>query len=355
MYTLYTMANQKKILLPVLIACLWLTSAGENPPGLFDSEETLDMVLEYDVNAFKKDRGLKRDYHPAKLSYMTPDGKQVTLDTEIKVRGKLRRQLLKCIVPPVRFKFDKKKTKGTLFENQAKLKLVSHCKNKPRYYEHYYMIEYLIYQTYNILTDLSFRVRQVRITYTDSMKKTGAFTKYGFFIEDYKDMAKRNNAETVDVESIQLEQADFEISTLASVFQYMIGNTDWSMRSRHNTELVKYPGNPNYFPVPFDFDMAGLIDAHYARPDEAMPIRSVRERLFRGFCKSEAQFNRTFMVFHKHKEEILALFSDYPHLPDKLKTRCVKYLKAFYQIISSPKLVNRYFIDNYRGPPRPKK
>jgi len=349
------MTNQKKTLIFIMIACLWLTSSGENPPGLFDSEEPLDLVLEYDVNKFKKDRGLKRDYHPAKLSYITLEGKQVTLDAEIRVRGKLRRQLLKCIVPPVRFKFDKTKTKGTLFENQGKLKLVSHCKNKPKYYEHYYMIEYLIYKTYNILTDLSFRVRQVRITYTDTKNITGPFTKYGFFIEYYKDMAKRNNAKPVDIESIPLEQADFETSTLASVFQYMIGNTDWSIRSSHNMKLVKYPGNPNYFPVPFDFDMAGLIDAHYARPDLALPLRSVRERLFRGFCKNLGQFNRTFMVYHKHKEEIFALYRDNPILPDKLKIRCVKYLKAFYQIISSPKLVKRYFIDNYRGRPRPKK
>lgn len=347
------MKNRKKIFLLILIACLWLPSPGENTPDLFDSEEPLDLVLEYNINKFKKDRGLKRDYHPAKLSYTTPEGKQVSLDIQMKVRGKLRRQMLKCIVPPVRFKFDE--TKDTIFENQDKLKFVSHCKNKPNYYEHYYIIEYLIYKTYNILTDLSFRVRQARITYTDTVGKAKPFTKYGFFIEDYKKMAKRNNAEPVDIESITLEKADFETSTLASVFQYMIGNTDWSIRSVHNMKLVKYPGDPNYFPVPFDFDMAGLIDAHYARPDEAMPIRSVRERLFRGFCKSRAQFNRTFIVFHKHKEEILALYRDYPHLPDKLKNRCIKYLKAFYQIISSPKLVNRYFIENYRGRPRPKK
>lgn len=349
------MKNKRKYILFVIFCALWLPLAGETSAGLFDSDQVLDLELSYNVNKFKKDRGLKRDFHPAKLSYTGPEGKQVTIDVEIKVRGKLRRQMLKCTVPPFRIKFDKTKTKNTLFQDQDKLKLVSHCKNKPKYFEQYYLIEYLIYKTYNILTDLSFRVRLVKLTYTDSENKEEPFTKFSFFIEDAREMAKRNNGKAVEVESIELEQADFEVSTLASVFQYMIGNTDWSIGAGHNIQLVKIAGDPHFFPVPFDFDMAGIIDTHYARPYIELPIKSVRERLFRGFCKSEVQFNRTFAIFHKHKEEIIALYRDFPHLPDKLKKRCINYLNAFYQIISSPKLVKRYFIENYRGRPKPLK
>lgn len=352
----------KKCCFFVLILILSLSLTGGNQeadvkkePGLFESEEILDLDLEYDINKFKKDRGESRDYHPAKLSYVDPGGKRVTLDIEIRVRGRLRRQMLKCLVPPFKIKFDTSQIPNTIFEKQEKLKLVVHCKNKPTFYQDYALQEYLIYKIYNLLTDLSFRVRMARITYIDSQKKEKSFTKYGFFIEDYKQMARRNNAETVNITSIQPEQADFETSTLVSVFEYMIGNTDWSIRSSHNMRLLTIGNNPKYVPVPFDFDQCGLIDAHYARPDLALPIRSVRERLYRGFCDNEAQFNRTFAIFHKHKKEIFSLFQNFSPLPEKIKKRNLKYLEKFYDIITNPKLVKRYFIDNYRGRPFPKR
>ena len=329
--------------------------AAKKEPELFESEEILDLDLEYDINKFKKDRGESRVYHPAKLSYVDSGGKRVTLDVQIRVRGKLRRTFLKCLVPPFKIKFDKSLTQNTLFEKQNKLKLVVHCKNKPKFYQAYALQEYLLYKIYNILTDISFRVRMARLTYIDSRKKEKSFTKYGFFIEEYKQMASRNNAKTVNIASIQPEQADFATSTLASVFEYMIGNTDWSIRSSHNVRLLTIGDNPKYFPVPFDFDQSGLIDAHYARPDLALSIRSVRERLYRGFCKDEAQFKRTFAIFHKHKEKIFSLFRNFSPLPDKIKKRNIKYLEGFYKIITTPKLVKRYFIDNYRGRPRPKR
>lgn len=324
-------------------------------PGLFDSDEALDLELAYDVKKFSNDRGESRVYHPAKLSYMDPEGKRITLDIRIRVRGRLRRQMLNCLVPPFKMKFDETRAANTIFRKQKTLKLVTHCRNSPAFYQHYTLLEYLVYKIYNILTDMSFRVRMARITYIDSQQKKEPFTRYAFFIEHYKQMARRNNAKRVDIASITDPQADFETSTLVSVFEYMIGSTDWSIRSTHNIELLTIGDNPQYFPVPFDFDQVGLIDAHYARPDLALPIRSVRERLFQGFCKSEAQFNRTFAIFHKHKEEILNLYRDSTLLPDKLKKRSIKYLEGFYKIIANPKLVRRYFIDNYRGRPLPKR
>lgn len=339
----------------VLGLALPLGLGAQAAPGLFDSDEVLDLELEYDVKKFSKDRGDSRVYHPAKLSYMDPEGKRITLDVRIKVRGRLRRQMLKCMVPPFKMKFDKTKTTNTVFKKQKTLKLVTHCRNKPEFYQHYTLQEYLVYKIYNILTDMSFRVRMARITYIDSQQNTKPFTKYAFFIESYKQLAKRNKAKRVDITSITDPQADFETAALVSVFEYMIGSADWSIRSIHNIKLLTIGDNPKYFPVPFDFDQVGLIDAHYARPDLSLPIRSVRERIYQGFCKSEAQFNRTFAIFHKHKEEILDLYRNSTLLPDKLKKRSIKYMKGFYKIIANPKLVRRYFINNYRGRPLPKR
>jgi len=345
--------NKKIIFFVCLIV---LVSAVASPASkLFESGDILNLTLEYNVKEFAKDRGDSRSYHPAKLSYVDSTGSTVSLDVRIKTRGKLRRQFLKCQVPPYKMKFNKTQTKGTIFEKQKTIKLVTHCKKIPKYFQNYCLQEYLVYKMYNLLTEKSFRVRLAEITYVDAEKKDKSFINHAFFIESYKKMAKRNQGKTTKVESIKLHEADFATSALVSVFQYMIGNTDWSIRSGHNIEWITIGDSKKYYPIPFDFDLSGLIDADYARPAPELAIKSVRERLYRGFCKSMGQFNRTFVIFHRHKEGIYSLFRDFPLLPDKLKTRTLKYLDQFYKIILSPKLVKRYFIDNYRGRPFPKR
>lgn len=347
-----TLAAAAVILLLISVSTnLWPAPAQK----LFDSHEIIGMTLEYDIKAFSKDKGDDRGYHKAKLSYTGPGGQAIMLDVKIRARGKLRRTFLKCLVPAFKMKLNKKQVKGTLFDGQKSLKLVTHCKNKPKRYEEYYVQEYLIYRTYNILTPFSYRVRLVNITYVDSQKKEDTFTSPAFFIENTKKMAKRNNCKPTKLKQIQLIKTDYDTSTLASVFQYMIGNTDWSVRSGHNITRILHNEDKKFYPVPFDFDLSGIIDADYARPDERFPIRSVRERYFRGYTKNLAQFYRIFAVFRKHKEEILNLYQTFPLLSDKLKKRSLKYIEEFYEIIKNPKLINRYFVDNYRGRPRPKR
>lgn len=327
------------------------------PPKIFKAQEVLEATLEYDVLGFRKDRGSKRTYHPAKLSYTDHKGETVTMDVEIIARGKLRREMLGCMVHNFKMKFNGVQTKGTIFRKEKELKFVGHCKNSPDFFQHYYLQEYLVYKMYSLLTPLSYRVRLVHMTYVDSMKKKDSFSGYGFFIERTKKMAKRNDGKkTPDDLTITLPQADYDSSTLVSVFEYMVGNTDWSIRSQHNTKLITFDSQPGkYFPVPFDFDLVGLIDAHYARPNEEFPIKSVRERFYRGFCKEEKQFNKIFVIFKEKKQEIIALLRDFDLLPEKVRKRNVKYIEEFYKIIDNPKLVKRYFIDNYRGRPFPKR
>lgn len=322
---------------------------------LFESEDMLDLTLELDLKEFSTDKGDSRGYHPAKLSYVDPVGGAVSLDVRVKTRGKLRRQFLKCLIPPFKMKFDKNQIKNTIFEKQKTLKLVTHCKTIPNFFQYYCIQEYLIYRIYNLLTEMSFRVRLARVTYVDSRKKDQSFTNHAFFIESYKRMAKRNQGKTTDVQSIKPGEADFATAALVSVFQYMIGNTDWSIRSGHNIRWITIGDNKKYYPVPYDFDLSGLIDAEYARATPELGIKSVRERLYRGFAKSMGQFNRTFLLFHKHKKKIFSLYRANPLLPANLKKRSLKYLDEFYKIILNPKLVKRYFIDNYRGRPFPKR
>jgi hypothetical protein len=65
------------------------------------------------------------------------------------------------------------------------------------------------------------------------------------------------------------------------MFQYMIGNTDWYVNTRHNIDIYQKKDGA-LIPVAFDFDFAGVINMPYAMPSREIPIReSNREILQR--------------------------------------------------------------------------
>ncbi len=247
-------------------------------------------------------------------------------------------------MPPLRLNFKKKQVKKTVFAGQDKLKLVTHCKNKADAYEQYTLQEYLIYKTYNLLTDISFRVRLVRITYAETERKRKPVTKYGFLIEDEDRLAERLGGRNLETGVIHQERTDKEQASLLAVFQYMMGNTDWSVPAHHNIKFVFHNPQTPPLSIPYDFDMAGLINTPYAKPDPRLGIRTVSERIFRGYCRTEEAFDAIFAQFNAQQEATYGLFRDFPYLKQKYQKRALKYLEEFYETINKPRLVKREFL-----------
>src|SRR5690606_26257310 len=86
-------------------------------------------------------------------------------------------------------------------------------------------------------------------------------------------------------------QLDTEQASLVAVFEYLIGNTDFSMVHGardddccHNIVPFSREGQ-DYLIIPYDFDFSGLVNAAYASPNPELPIRSVTRRLYRGLCE----------------------------------------------------------------------
>ncbi len=343
------------LLLTAVAAPRPCTGAEENKPAearqLFSDHRLMDITLAYDLKGVKKCKKGKEKYFPAVFSFTGAKGKKKDVPVEVKPRGNSRRFMLGCDIVPLKIKFPKEQFKGTVFEGISKLNLVPHCKSKPAKWELYYIQEYLLYRVYNLLTDYSYRVRGVRATYVNTGGKGGSYTGFGFFIEGKKEMSRRLGGSIVDTDDkeVPAEQVDFAQAALMSVFQYMIANTDWSGRTGQNVRFLRIPGKPKWIPVPYDFDLSGIIDTHYAVPHPDLPIRSLRERIYRGYCKSTAQFNLLFPVFRRQKEAIYAMYNDCSMLPEKQRKKILKFLDGFYKVINDPKLVKRYFIDNYRG------
>jgi len=300
---------------------------------LFDSEEPLQVTIISDFKNLVKHKTEQPTYQPAKLILNGDTANEFSI--RVKSRGFSRRTYDFCYFPPILINFKKKAVENTVFENQNKLKLVTYCKNT-NINEDFVLQEYLIYKVYNLLTDYSFKVRLVEVTYQDSDNKQKPVTRYGFFIEGDDNMAERNNTEVTKVKLANHDRCDLSSIDLFTMFQYMIGNTDWWVENFHNVTLIQ-PKDKAPIPVPFDFDYSGAVNAPYAKPDPNLPITSVRERLFRGYCRQPGTYEKTASYFDEKKEAIYNLYRNCKYLDSKQAELTLKYYDGFYDIIDDPK------------------
>jgi hypothetical protein len=322
---------------------------------LFSSHELFELTIEADFPALKKeDRARESDERPAKLAWSTTGGDAGSLEIQIRTRGNFRLQRRNCDFPPLRLNVKKGEAEGTLFEGQDKLKVVSPCKTGQDYWEQYVLLEYLTYRTLGLLTDLSFQVRLARVTYVDSTGEDDPITKYVFLIEDDTDLATRHGGMKRDWQGGQLSPRLLEHhhAILVEIFQYMIGNTDWSGAEMHNMELV-IGADGAMSTVPFDFDFAGIVDARYASPDASLPIRRVQQRLFRGFCadqvgRSADEYEAVYEIFQEKKEEIYQMWRSQEGLGEDELKDSLEYFDDFYEILDDPDKIESRIVRNCR-------
>ena len=313
---------------------------------LFDAAEPLALTLTADFGAIGKNRGNDKPNHPAVLSYVTPAGDSVALDVQLHTRGHFR--LSTCQYPPIKVVFDREKAAHTLFAHQGSLKLTVQCRGG-RSYANYLLEEYLIYRAYNLLTERSFRVRLARVTYVDAKGKHEPETRNAFFVEDDDRMARRNGTQVVEQKGVYQSDVDFQQMGLAAVFQYMIGNTDFAVSVLHNIVLIRDTAGVVY-PVPYDFDWSGVIWAPYAQPDPRLGIRTVRQRIFRGTCRSSRELAALFVPFNQQKDAIYALYRgmEAEGLEHKRVEQALDYYDEFYKTINDAGRTRREFMQGCR-------
>jgi len=337
-----------------LVAPFSALGEDKKPPKLFEDNSEMQVTLSGPWRRIK--RNIEEDaLYPAKLSYTNSNGEQQTIDVEVAPRGVTRRFRV-CDFPPLKVHFDKGQTKGTEFRGNGSLKLVTYCDTSSKY-EQYYTKEYLAYRIYNLVTGLSFRVRPMMVQYRDSESGKGTLTRFSFMIEDLDEVAERNELEKLSIAQISHKHLDAAEISKFSLFQFLIGNLDWSAFDGpgdedccHNSKLIGKDNEsiPKYG-IPYDFDSSGLVDAHYALPPDGLGVRSVRQRVYRGFCFANDQLPQTVVLFNEKKPEILALFENNPHLNDKTRKKTTRYIEDFYKIINDPKQFERQISGKCRG------
>ena len=314
---------------------------------LFATPEPLVFTLDTDLRRLLRDRGANRVEHGATLRYVAESGDTVSLDVDLRTRGIFR--LKHCAFPPLRLDFPESRVHGTAFAGQDKLKLVTHCRSSRSPYEQNVIQEYLLYRIFSVLTERSFRARLARVTYRDTTGHDEPLTRYAVLLEAEDDLARRLGATVVTSASVHDLLIEPEDGALVAVFQYLIGNTDWSIWGLHNIMIVRDTGGP-LFAIPYDFDFAGVISAPYATPPPQLPIRSVRERLYRGFCQPDTVLLSVLARFRAAKDSIYALYRSVPDLSARDARQALDYFDAFYRTINDPAAVRREFVRGCRRP-----
>ena len=338
----------------LLICCCASATAVASAQSLFrePAAPPLTLRLETDLHALTRDRGTDRKAHPATLHFGGGSGGAAdtgTVAVKLRTRGIFR--LKKCAFPPIRLDLPAHKVEGTLFAGQDRLKLVTHCQGD-RLYERNLLREYALYRAFNTVTDSSFRVRLAHVTYIDSARHD-TVTRYGFLIESDAGLAQRISAHTLAADNLYDPIMDPSYMTMVSIFQYLIGNTDWSVYKRHNIAIFQQVAEPKpLFAVPYDYDFSGAVNAPYAIPPEQLHTQSVRQRVYRGFCQPDSILAPVLDRFRGAKDSMYAAVRAVPDLPERDARDVLEYFDEFYKLLDNRAAVNREFGRGCRPQPR---
>lgn len=310
----------------------------------FTDEGIIDMKLTTDIVKMQREKG-EDVYQQATVSLTLPDGKTIDEPVMVAPRGHFRRD--NCNIPPIMIDFSN--TGSPKLSPLGKLKLVIGCGSNGND-EQLLLKEYLVYKIYNLLENKSFRVRLLKVTYNDTRNKVRPFSQYAFLIEDDNDLATRNNCIKKPKATYATESTDRALMTKVAVFEYMISNGDWSVPNNHNIRLIydKHVAASFPYPVPYDFDHSGFVNAGYAVPNELLGTESVKERVYRGFPRTMEELQAAFTIFKSKKESIYALINNFSLMQARTKKELVSYLEEFYETINNRRQVQDIFIDNAR-------
>jgi hypothetical protein len=286
----------------VSLAALVLAFDARAAP-VFEDDTVLDVTLRGPIASLTRKKASRDEAG----FVLTAGGR--AFDVEVRLRGHSRVKL--CRFPPLRLNFSRDAVAGTMFDGLNKVKLVTHCKDGERAMDSLHN-EYLAYRIFAMFSGASYRVRELRVTYeeTEGRNAGRGETHPAFLIEPQETLAARLGGEVVESGTVRYSQLDARQLARVAVFEYLIGNADWSMATAqaqdeccHNIDLVATPGG--WQAVPYDFDLSVLADARYTGP---FAVRQAAARAYQGYCVlPEEVVRETVREVRARRDEIMAL------------------------------------------------
>jgi hypothetical protein len=300
---------------------------------LFEDDRLIEITLRFDLSTYFRTKP-KDNYLNANITFHLNKTDSVSRDIKLKTRGVFRNSY--CMFAPIELNFKKVNFGYSDLNRISKLKLVPQCgpgKDK----EDYVLREYLAYKLFNVLTDTSFRVRLLKVTYIDSEKKKKPVTQYGIFIEPAEILAARTNCIIIKARTLNQKSIVPKIMDRIAIFNYMIGNYDWSVPGQHNIQVFKsliMDPTGLGIAIPHDFDWTGLVNATYAVPAENVGTENVRQRLFFGVCRRKEVYLQELNVFAEKKQEFYKVINEFQYVNQRDKRDMTDYLDGFFDQIT---------------------
>lgn len=309
-----------------------------NRQQFFLDDRVIETTITTDIKNLRSDKKMPT-WLPANIVMHFSDTAVINEDIRLQPRGEFRK--MNCDMASLMLDF--KNTSSPKLSPLKKLKLVGGC-HSTKADEELVLKEYLIYKIYNFLNNMSFRVRLLNITYKDSRSKMKSYSQNAFLIEDIKDVCTRNNCVEAN-KKIKHTVTDRPNTIFFCLFQYMIGNTDWSLPNYHNIKMI-VPKTDTLAPVyliPYDFDYTGLVDASYAVAQEQFGTTSIKDRVYRGPPGTTDELQPTVEVFKERKDRIIYYINNFPLLGTRIKREMVAYLEEFYNTIENKSSLKKIF------------
>lgn len=311
----------------LLFLALLATSTTFGSP-LFDDDSILEVTLRGPLSTLIKHKRSRGEY-PFTLAI-----DDASLDVAVRIRGNSR--VAVCRFPPLRLNFSASGPEGTPFAGEDKLKLVTHCRNGNERSQDSVLNEFAAYRIFNLISERSYRVRLLRIRYedTDGEQRKLEQSHYGFLIESDEGLARRLGGTVANVESIRFSSLDLQQTARLNVFQYLIGNKDWSFVTAdnddtccHNIDLLEV-GN-TLVPIPYDFDLAALTRANYGARGK---LNQSTRREYNGYCRTSADMlDRAIDRVQRLKDQIVTTALHVPALDNDNRERRAAFAAVYFE------------------------
>lgn len=284
------------------------------------------MQLELDLTELINSKK-SNNYHPAGITL--EDGTTIAL--EVRPRGKFRRRV--SDVPPLKLKFAKKDMRALGLDTLNEVKMVVPA-SFDQEGEIRLLREYVAYRLYERVSPYFVRARLVHLTLRDNHVEKTYPTVWAILLEHDEELAVRLDGSVEQQFGMGADSLEASSAALNAVFQYMIGNTDWSIADARNIYQFRPSKGGKIIPVPYDFDFSGLVGAPYASPTKESGLSNVRDRVLISNGIPEDAIRVAIETFKSAEPDLLKLCA-IPQLGEDEVKSMQEYLDGFFKAIKS--------------------
>ncbi len=331
--------------LPILLLLILALQLHGQPVSFLhhmQQDSACDVFLRLDWKNLTKNKK-ERAYQDAALCCRTSPNDSLTMNAKVRTRGHMRLDI--CDYPPLKLKIDKDDLSRHQLSNFNELDIVNHCQDNENY-QQLILKEYLCYKLWELVSPYYLKTQLIRLHYQDTAGIEVHESSTAFLVEDPEEMCDRLGGKNIKNDIIRNSALERQPFLRLSLFEFMIGNTDWYIGNRHNIEFVGIPGHTLLISVPYDFDYSGLVQAPYAKPNEAIKFENVSIRFYQGFCHTEPEVRGQLQVFLDQKEKILQMPYQIQGLNEKSIKQVTTYLQSFYDVIENPKKLKSQVLEH---------